>query len=101
MIDRLPLTGDETVLDAGCGPGGAGGARRAGRGTTAAAGADIGIDRDMIACRRDRTGRAEVETARAAGNARPRMGAEIGGEIDVARLVELTDEVGGALDERQ
>ena len=42
------------------------GAGRAGGGALAAAGADLRIDRDMIAGGRDRAGRAEVEAAVAA-----------------------------------
>src|SRR3546814_4044350 len=52
----------------------------------------------MVARRRDGARRTEVETARTAGDARPRMGAEVGGEVDVARLVELPDEVRGLPD---
>src|SRR3546814_11973114 len=52
----------------------------------------------MGARRRDGARRTEVETARTAGDARPRMGAEVGGEVDVARLVELPNEVRGLPD---
>src|SRR3546814_20362712 len=52
----------------------------------------------MVARRRNGARRIEVETARTAGDARPRMGAEGGGEVDVARLVELPDEVRGLPD---
>ena len=43
-----------------------GGAGRAGGGALAAAGADVRVDRDMIAGGRDRAGRAEIEAAAAA-----------------------------------
>ena len=68
--------------------------RRAG----AAAGADIGVDRDRIAVRRDRAGRTQIEAARAAGDARARMGAERLLELDEARLVEGADQVAGVRD---
>src|SRR5438552_100486 len=47
----------------------------------------------MVAIGPDRRGRADIETAGAAGLARARMGAQRRGKIDVARLVELADEV--------
>ena len=69
-----------------------------------AAGADIGVDRDGIAVRRDRAGRTQIEAARASGNRRARMRAERRLEIDKARLVEGADEPAGicnrALDSR-
>src|SRR5512133_1354104 len=70
--------------------------RRAGRtdrGAAAAAGADIWIDCDVIAGGRDGAGRADVEAAGAADDTRARMRAELGVEIDEARLVELADEM--------
>ena len=69
------------------------GAGRTGRGALAAAGADLRVDRDVIAGRRDRAGRAEIEAAVAADDLRARMRAEILGEGDVARLVEGADEI--------
>ena len=68
-------------------------AGRADRGALAATGADIGVDGDRIAGGRDRARRAEIEAARAADDARARMGAEVGGEVDVARFVEGADEI--------
>src|SRR5438876_9162619 len=47
----------------------------------------------MVAIGPDRRGRADIETAGAAGLARARMGAQRRGKIDVARLVELADEI--------
>ena len=52
-------------------------AGRAGGAARAAAAADVGIDRDVIVRRRDRAGRAQVEAARAAGDARARMRAQV------------------------
>ena len=54
-----------------------GGAGRAGGGALAAAGADMRVDRDVIAGGRDRAGRAEIEAARAADDLRARMRAEV------------------------
>ncbi len=71
-----------------------GGAGRAGRRAAAAAGADLGVDGDVIAGRLNGAGRAQLEAARAADDPRARMGAEISGEIDEAGLVELADQVG-------
>src|SRR5947209_19930892 len=68
-------------------------AGRADRSSASAARADIGIDCDMIARGRNRAGRADFETTRAADNARARMGAKIGMEINETRLVELADEM--------
>ncbi len=70
------------------------GPRRAGCGALAAAAADVRIDGDGVASRRDRAGRAQVEAAGAADLARARMGAQVGMEIDIARLVEGADEIG-------
>ena len=70
-----------------------GGAGRAHRRALAAARANKCVDRDVIARGRDRPGRAEIETAGAANDARARMGAQILGESDVARLIETADEV--------
>src|SRR5262249_6666099 len=72
------------------------GAGRTGRGALATAGADLRVDRDVIAVRYDRTRRTEIEAAVAADDPRPRMDAKIGIEGDVARLVEASDEVAGA-----
>ena len=71
------------------------GARRAHRRALAAPGADMGIDGNVVAGGRDGAGRAQVETAGAAGDAGARMGAQALGEGDEARLVELADEVRG------
>ncbi len=70
-----------------------GGPGRADRGALPATRADMLVDGDVIAGRRDRAGRAEIEAARAADDARARMRAEIRGEGDIARLVERADEV--------
>ena len=78
-----------------------GGAGRAGGGALSAAGADVGIDQDVIAVRRDRAGRAKVEAARAAHDLRARMRAQVLGEFDVARLVERAGEIGGTHDGAQ
>ena len=69
------------------------GAGRANRRTLSAAGTDIGVDRDVIAGRGNRAGRAEIEATRAADDLRARMGAKIFGEGDIAGLVEAADEV--------
>jgi hypothetical protein len=45
----------------------------------------------MVPGGRDRAGGAEVEAARAADDLRARMRAELGAELDVARLVEGAD----------
>ena len=66
-------------------PGGTGG------GALAAAGAYVGVDRHVIAGRRDGAGRTKVQAARAADDLRARMRAELLAEGDVARLVEGTD----------
>ena len=66
--------------------------RRADRRAISAAGADIGVDLDMIARGRDRLHGADIEATGAAGNLRAGMRAEIRLEGDVARLVELADE---------
>jgi hypothetical protein len=70
-------------------------AGRAGGGALAAARADHRVDRHGVARRRDRAGGAEVEAAGAAGDAVARMGAEPGVVLDIARLVEGADEMGG------
>ena len=70
-----------------------GGASRTNRRALSAARADICIDHNVIAGRCDRSGWAEVEAARAADDLRARVGAEIVGEGDVARLVEAADEI--------
>ena len=70
-----------------------GGAGRADGGALPATGADMGVDRDVIAGGRDGAGRAEVEAAGAADDLGARMRAEVLGEGDVARLVEGADEV--------
>ena len=68
-------------------------AGRADGGALAAAGADMGVDRHVVAGGRDRAGRAEVEAAVAADDAGARMRADVLGEGDVARLVEGADEI--------
>ncbi len=70
-----------------------GGAGRADGGALSAAGADMRVDRHVIAGGRDRAGRAEIEAAGAADDVGARMRAEVLGEGDVARLVEGADEV--------
>ena len=69
------------------------GAGRTDRGALAAAGANLRIDRDVIAGRRDRAGRTEIEAAAAADDLGTRMRAQVLGEGDIARLVEGADEV--------
>jgi len=69
------------------------GARRACGGALAAPGADIRVDCDMIAVGRNRAGRAEIETAPAADDLRPRMRAQVFREIDIAWLVECAGQV--------
>jgi len=69
------------------------GAGRAGGGALAAAGANLRIDRHVIAVRGDGTGRAEVEAAAATDDLGARMRAQILGEINVARLVECPGEI--------
>ena len=73
-------------------------AGRTNRCAGAAAGADIGVDRDRIAVRRDRAGRTQIETARASGDGRARMGAERFLEMNEARLVEGADQAAGVRD---
>ena len=70
-----------------------GGPGRANGRALSAARADIGIDGDMIASRRDRAGGTEIEAARAADDLRARMGAEIRAVRHVTRLVETADEI--------
>ena len=72
------------------------GAGRADRSALAAAGTDRRVDRDMVAGGGDGAGRAEIEAAPAADDLRARMGAQVIGEIDVARLVEIPDEIARA-----
>ncbi len=57
------------------------GAGRAGGGALAAAGANLRIDRHMIAVRRDGAGRTEIEAAAAADDLGARMRAQILGEM--------------------
>ena len=64
----------------------------------AAAGADVFVDHDRIAVRRDRAGRAQIETARASGDAGARMGAERLLKMNKARLVERADQTAGIRD---
>ena len=59
----------------------------------AAAGANLRIDRHVIAVRRDGAGRAQVEAAAATDDLGARMRAQVCGEIDVARLVEGAGEI--------
>ena len=63
------------------------------RGALAATGADFRVDRDVVAVRCDRAGRAKIEAAVTADDPGTRMGAEILGEGDVARLVERAGEI--------
>src|SRR5260370_1216809 len=69
------------------------GAGRADTVAGAATTAEIGVDRHGVAIGADRRGGADIEAARAAGLARARMRAQRGGEIDIARLLELADEI--------
>src|SRR5262249_49118178 len=75
-----------------------GGAGRAGGRALAASGADLLVDSDMIARRRDGARRTQIEAAAAADDPGTRMGAEIGRERDIARLGEPADEITGAQD---
>src|SRR5262249_26088684 len=70
-----------------------GGARRTGRGTLTAAGADMSIDSDVITGRCDCTGRTKIETAVAANNSGTRVCAQIFAEGYIARLVKTAGEV--------
>src|SRR5215469_1400447 len=70
-----------------------GGASRASGRALAAASTNVGIDDDVIASRLDCPGRAEIQAAAAANNARTRMRTQAFVEGDVARLVEGTDEI--------
>ena len=79
----------------------AGGARRADGGALAAAGADIRIDLNVVAVRRDGAGRAKIEAAAATDDARARMRAKVFGKLDVARLVESAGEIARAQDRFQ
>jgi len=67
------------------------GAGRTDRGALAAAGADLCVDQDVIAVWYDRTRGTEIEAAVATDDPRARMGAKLGIEGDVARLVEAAD----------
>lgn len=67
---------------------------RADGGAGTAAGADERVDRDVVAVRRDRSGRADVQAAGAAGLLVAGMGAQLGAVIDVAGLVEFSDQIG-------
>ena len=81
------------------------GAGRAGGGALAAAGANCASIAHMIAVGRDRAGRTEIEAAAAADDLGARMRAQVLAEIDVARLVEVADEIArlehGAQDRRR
>ena len=77
----------------GGGQGVGGGAGRAGRCALAAAGAQMRIDRHVIARRCDCARRTKVEAAVTAHDLGARMGAQVGGECDRARLVERADEI--------
>jgi hypothetical protein len=59
----------------------------------AASGAKLGVDVDMVAIRSDRTCRAKIKAAPAAHYLRSRVGAEVIREFDIARLVEISDEI--------
>ena len=59
----------------------------------ATTGAKVRIDAHMIAYRRNGAGRAKIEAARAAGNLRARVGAEVRFESDIARFGESADEI--------
>src|SRR5439155_22442582 len=77
---------------------------RAGRASgraLAAASANMWIDAHMVARRYNGAGGAKIETARAAGNLRPRMGAELWIESDIARFDESADEVARLQDRLQ
>src|ERR1700760_1303742 len=69
----------------------ASGARRTSRRALTAAGTDLVVDYDVIAGRRDRTGRAEIETAMAAHDARARMSAQRSRKVYITWLVEGAD----------
>ena len=68
-----------------------GGAGRANGCALATAGADLRVDRHVIAGRRDGAGRAKIEAAGAPDNARARIGAQGIVECYVARLLERAD----------
>ena len=68
---------------------------RTGHGAGTTARADIGVDRYRIAIRRYGAGRTKIETAGASRDSGSRMGTEQFVELDVARLVEGTDQVPG------
>src|SRR6476469_1415634 len=70
-----------------------GGARRTGRGTLTATGADMSIDGDVVTGRGDCTGRTKIETAAAANNSGTRVCTQIFAEGYIARLVERAGEV--------
>ena len=71
-----------------------GGSRGADGGAGTAAGADERVDGDVVAVRRDGSGRADVQAAGAAGLLVAGMGAQLGAVIDVAGLVEFSDQIG-------
>ena len=62
----------------------------------AAARANLFVDRDVIARRRDGAGWTKVEAAAAADDFRARMDAEFRGESDIPRLIESADEIARA-----
>jgi hypothetical protein len=68
---------------------------RAGGRALAAARADHRVDHHAVARGQDRSRGAEVQAARAAGLLVARMGAKVGGEVDVLRLVERADHLAG------
>src|SRR5262245_62584804 len=61
----------------------------------------MSVDGHVIAIGRDRAGRAEIEAASAANALRARMGAQVGAEMNVTRLVERTDEIARLHDRSQ
>ncbi len=61
--------------------------------TLPAACADARIDRDMVTVGRDCAGRAKIKTTATADDVGARMRAEVGREVHIERLVELTDEI--------
>ena len=67
-------------------------------GALAAARTDLGVDRHVIARRRDGAGWAQIEAALAADDARSRMGAQLFGEGDIAGLLEGADKLAGLQD---
>src|SRR5947208_13062024 len=57
-----------------------------------ATGADMRIDRNVIACWRNGAGGTKIEAAVTADNAGARVRADVRVEVDVARLIEAADE---------